>query len=167
VRRTSAEPLAQTRAPQRALRAHQLRVELDGDGVAFDLDEIGRLEELRLLPLEQRLEADLSLDRHAHDVPVKFWTRHRDDRLRGSKIPWIGSAKEDLQIRHVRRLRQLSYAHPYVTSVGGVEEMPAIPNGPGGIRTHASEIKSPGKRTEKVATSGRILQVSRFDAATN
>ena len=36
---------------------------------AFARDEIGRLEELRLVALEQRLEADLALGRHAEVVP--------------------------------------------------------------------------------------------------
>src|SRR5262249_52105516 len=36
---------------------------------AFARDEISRLEELRLLALEQRLEADLALGRHAQAVP--------------------------------------------------------------------------------------------------
>jgi predicted ATPase/DNA-binding SARP family transcriptional activator len=36
---------------------------------AFARDEIGRLEELRLVALEQRLEADLALGRHAEAVP--------------------------------------------------------------------------------------------------
>jgi DNA-binding SARP family transcriptional activator len=35
----------------------------------FARDEIGRLDELRLLALEQRLEADIALGRHAQAVP--------------------------------------------------------------------------------------------------
>ena len=36
---------------------------------AFARNEIGRLEELRLVALEQRLEADLAVGRHAEAVP--------------------------------------------------------------------------------------------------